>query len=250
MKTVFAAAAVAALALAAGAASAQPRQGFQPGGPPAGPSITLYELPNFQGQSRTYTSGIDNLADVGFNDRAQSVRVQGRWRLCEAAGLRGRCAELTTDVPNLATLALTGAVSSFESLERYAQNGPDSRGPDSRGPGVRGPDIPGSGPYNGVPGPGGYGNGYDRGPVGQPPGFGDRIPGGDDRFDRDRGGFNRNDRSFAGPMMDGRGVSFFPRPLPGPYRDAAGFCRRLGFSAVVYSDQGRDFQIRDVLCRR
>ena len=40
MKTVFAAAAVAALALAAGAASAQPRQGFQPGGPPAGPSIT------------------------------------------------------------------------------------------------------------------------------------------------------------------------------------------------------------------
>ena len=115
MKTLLAVAGIAAAVLAAGSASAQPRQGgqggFQLG---AGSSITLYDLPNFQGQARTFNNSVDNLADLGLNDRAQSAKVQGRWRVCTDSGLRGRCVDLTGDVPNLATLGVTAAISSFQ----------------------------------------------------------------------------------------------------------------------------------------
>ena len=79
-----------------------------------GASLTLYEGVNFQGPSRSFSSGIENLADQGFNDRAQSARVQGRWRLCEDSRMRGRCVDVTGDIPDLADLRLTVAVSSFE----------------------------------------------------------------------------------------------------------------------------------------
>jgi hypothetical protein len=203
MKT-FVIASIAALAVA-GAAAAQPR----------GPSITLYEGPSYQGQSRTFGTSVDNLADQGFNDRSQSLRVQGRWRVCEDAHLRGRCVEVSGDVPNLNALNLTGQISSFESLDRAPQYG---GGYDRR-------------PYEG-------GGGYDRGPYAAGGGGFDRGP-----YDRD------DRRDFAGPRMDGAGVSFFPRPQPGPYRDAQEFCRRMGFSGVAYAD-GRGREIRDVVCRR
>ncbi|HTK36012.1 MAG TPA: beta/gamma crystallin-related protein [Caulobacteraceae bacterium] len=220
MKTLLTVAAVAATVLAAGAASAQPRgQGQGQGGPgpagspgpaaPAGPSITLYDLPNFQGAARTYTAGVSNLAAIGLNDRAQSARVVGRWQICEDANFRGRCVELAGDAPNLAALRMTAAISSFQSLDR---------------------------PQNDA-GRGGF-NGGAIGPRGPAP---------DDRGFGDRGG--GLDRAFAGPVLDGRSASFFPRPAPGPYRTAAEFCRRLGFSGVIYADD-RGFEIRDVVCRR
>ncbi len=210
MKSTLLAAAALAGTLFAGAAGAQPR--------PQGPVITFYELPNFQGASRSFAASVDNLADQGFNDRAQSVRVQGRWRLCEDAHLRGRCVEVSGDVPNLADLRLTVAVSSFESLDRPQDyGGGRDRFPYAGGGYDRGP-------YAG-------GGGFDRGPERGP----DREP------------FGRGD--FAGDRVDGRSVSFFPRPLPGPYRSADEFCRRLGFSGVVYADS-RGPELRDVLCRR
>ena len=213
MKTLLAVAGIAAAVLAAGSASAQPRQGgqggFQLG---AGSSITLYDLPNFQGQARTFNNSVDNLADLGLNDRAQSAKVQGRWRVCTDSGLRGRCVDLTGDVPNLATLGVTAAISSFQDQNR------------------------GQGGFSGDRGDRGD-RGFERGPG---PGFGDR----DDR------GFDRNDRSFAGQALEGRTATFYPRPTPGPYRNADEFCRRLGFAGVIYADQSRGFEIRDVLCRR
>lgn len=138
MKTLLAASAVAAMALAAaGAAGAQSRA--------AGPSITLYELPNFQGQARNFTASVDNLANQGFNDRAQSMRVQGRWRICEDARLRGRCVEISGDIPNLADLRMTVAVSSFEFLGGGFGGRPPGPGGPGFGPGGPGPGG-GSGP--------------------------------------------------------------------------------------------------------
>jgi len=134
------AAAVATAGLAAGAASAQGR---------GGPRITLYELPNYQGQARTFTAAVNNLADQGFNDRAQSARVEGRWRICEDARLRGRCVELSGDVPNLAAMRMTVAISSFESLGGFVGGRPGG-GFDGR------PGRPGGG-FGGGPGGGDFG---------------------------------------------------------------------------------------------
>ena len=180
-------AALAALALA-GPAAAQ-----------RGASLTLYEGVNFTGPSRSFSSGIDNLADQGFNDRAQSARVQGRWRLCEDSRMRGRCVDVTGDIPNLADLRLTVAVSSFEVT--------------GGGGGFPGGGFPGDG--GGYPGGGGYGGGP---------------------------------RPNPGQGLEGRSASFFPNPPPGAYRGADEFCRRLGFSGVIYADDRG--QLRDVLCRR
>jgi hypothetical protein len=193
MKSLILASAV--LLAAATGAAAQVRQ--------TGPSITLYEGPNYQGQARAFSTNVDNLADQGFNDRAQSARVQGVWRVCEDARMRGRCVEVSGDVPNLAALRLTAAVSSIEDLNR-------GRGAGGGFPGNAGPGVP---------------------------------PRGDDNR------FRPDPRGFAGETLDGRTASFFPRPAAGPYRDAADFCRRLGFNGVIYADD-RGQQLRDVVCRR
>jgi len=144
MKALLAAAAVAAVGLAS-AADAQTR----------GPSITLYSLPNFQGPSRSFTASVDNLANQGFNDRAQSVRVQGRWRICEDARLRGRCVDLSGDIPNLADLRLSVAVSSFQFLGGPVGGRPPGPGPGGPGPGSGGQRLDGrSASFFPNPGPG------------------------------------------------------------------------------------------------
>ncbi len=181
MSIVASGAALAVLALA-GPAAAQ-----------RGASLTLYEGVNFQGPSRSFSGGIENLADQGFNDRAQSARVQGRWRLCEDSRMRGRCVDVTGVIPNLADLRLTAAVSSFETS------------------GGGGGNFAGGGNFSG----------------------GSNFGGG---------------RPNPGQGMDGRSASFFPNPPPGAYRNADDFCRRLGFSGVIYADDRG--QLRDVLCRR
>jgi len=187
MKISVLAAATAALALTAVPAAAQ-----------RGSSITLFEAPNFEGASRTFTADVANLADHGFNDRAQSVQVVGRWRICQDSRLRGRCVEVSGDVPNLADLRLTAAVSSFEDL---------GRAPGFGGPGFVGPQFSG----------------------------GERFSGGGQRLN-------------PGPMLEGRSVAFFASPPAGVYRGAEDFCRRLGFSGVIYADDRGG--LRDVLCRR
>lgn len=223
MKLILALSAAAALAATAagGAADAQARRA---------PTITLYDLPNFQGPSRSFSAGVDNLADQGYNDRAQSARVTGVWRLCEDARMRGRCVEVSGDVPNLGDLRMSVQVSSFEPIgDRgggYPAGGGNDRGPGyDRGPGFdRGPGPDGR--YDRGPYPGG---GPNPGPLPPPP-----PPAGG---------------RYTGPSLDGRTASFFPRPEPGPYRDANGFCRRLGFSGAIYADD-RGRELRDVLCRR
>ena len=209
MKTVLFATAAAILALAGPAAAQRGPGGASMGGASVGggASITLFEAPNYQGPSRTFSADVQNMADQGFNDRAQSARVQGRWRVCEDSRLRGRCVELSGDVPDLAQIRLTVAISSIEDLNR-------------RGGGPSGGY--GGGGY-GQGGPGGFGNG----------------PG---------GGYGGGPRPNPGPALEGRTASFFPNPPAGPYRNADDFCRRMGFSGVIYADDRG--QMRDVLCRR
>src|SRR5688500_18234676 len=102
-RTLPAHAAPAALALA-GAAHAQ-----------RGPATaTLYELPNSQGRSVMITQSTPYLGRWRFNDRAQSARFQGRWRVCEHDEFRGKCQEISGPVPDLTTYALYAQISSME----------------------------------------------------------------------------------------------------------------------------------------
>src|SRR3954469_4533940 len=123
----LAVATLAALSLA-GAAQAQRGAG----------AATLYELPNFQGHSVTITQSAPDLGRWKFNDRAQSARFEGRWRVCEHDEFKGRCQEITGAVADLTTYSLFAQISSLEPAFR----------PGGGFPG------PGPGPGPGYPPPG------------------------------------------------------------------------------------------------
>ena len=123
----FCLAATAALALGS-AAQAQPFRGG---------SATLYDQPNFQGNSVTITQSASDLGKWRFNDRAQSGRFQGRWLICEHDDFKGRCQEVRGDVANLHTYGLMAQVSSLEPAGGARPGGPGGPGP--------GPGFPGGG---------------------------------------------------------------------------------------------------------
>ena len=56
-------------------------------------NITLFEKPNYQGRSMTFDHRIPSLNAVGFNDLAQSVKIDGKrdWVLCDSRNFLGRC---------------------------------------------------------------------------------------------------------------------------------------------------------------
>lgn len=105
-RSLFALTMIGALA-AAGFADAQPRGG-------RGPSATLYDGDNFSGRQVTVSGSVPNLSNYNFNDRAHSLRLQGRWRLCEHSDFGGRCVELSGDVAELNTMALAERITSLE----------------------------------------------------------------------------------------------------------------------------------------
>jgi hypothetical protein len=57
-----------------------------------GGQATLFEYPDFGGRGYTLRGNIPNFADVGFNDRAESLRVDyGVWEFCTDAHFLGDC---------------------------------------------------------------------------------------------------------------------------------------------------------------
>lgn len=130
MTKMFCMTALAALALA-GAAGAQPMRGG---------SATLYDQPNFQGNSVTITQSAPDLGKWRFNDRAQSARFEGRWLICEHDNFKGRCQEVRNDVANLHTLGLMAQISSIEPAGRQGGGGPGPGPGFPGGPGGRGVD--------------------------------------------------------------------------------------------------------------
>lgn len=82
--------------------SARPiqQQGPDSGNPPPAINrarIRLFEFPNFAGRSITLDRQAPNFDPLGFNDRAESVIVEGGfWTLCSDANRGGQCRELRT----------------------------------------------------------------------------------------------------------------------------------------------------------
>jgi hypothetical protein len=56
--------------------------------------ITLFEGPNFQGRSMTFSGEASNLDPIAFNDRASSIIVRdGVWEGCVDAYFQGGCTQ-------------------------------------------------------------------------------------------------------------------------------------------------------------
>ena len=81
MNRIIASTMLAALALCAGLTEAAP-----------GPEIVLYGKQGFQGKRVVLKNDIPNFENIGFNDRASSIRVvHGTWEFCTDAFFRGNC---------------------------------------------------------------------------------------------------------------------------------------------------------------
>lgn len=95
------------------------RGGSGPGGgwggggwrPPVGQvSLTLYDSRNFRGRSQTFS---DSAATVGgMANRSESLRVSGRWQVCDGVSFSGRCVEVSQDVADLRRLGLHNRIAS------------------------------------------------------------------------------------------------------------------------------------------
>jgi len=91
-----------------------------------GPEAVLFSNPDFRGDRYVIdTDYMPDLANTGFNDRAQSLRVRrGYWIFCSDAQFRGRCRTFGPgDYPRLGW-ALDNKVSSGRRIsERYPYGG-------------------------------------------------------------------------------------------------------------------------------
>ena len=83
------------------------------GTPPT--SITVYELPNFKGQSLTFDRRVASLAALSFNDKTTSVKINGQrdWVLCEHRNFMGTCVRVHLKEKDLKRLKFTGKTSSL-----------------------------------------------------------------------------------------------------------------------------------------
>ena len=92
-----------ALSILAGAAQAQ---------------VALYENDNFSGRVYRSNTSVQDLGNVGFNDRASSVVVRnGRWQACSDADFRGQCVTLEPgEYPSLRSIGLNDKLSSVRAL--------------------------------------------------------------------------------------------------------------------------------------
>jgi hypothetical protein len=87
--------------------------------PALGAEITFYERDGVRGRSFTADQSVQNFANIGFNDRASSVRVvSGTWQLCSDAYFRGRCVTVAPgEYPTLRSMELNDLVSSARELD-------------------------------------------------------------------------------------------------------------------------------------
>lgn len=82
-----------------------------------GPTLTLFDQTDLQGDSRTFISADSNLSSVRFNDRARSLRAEGRWEVCMDADYRSACRVFEGEVRDLGGFA--GLISSVRPLDGW-----------------------------------------------------------------------------------------------------------------------------------
>ncbi len=101
---------LAALASAGGAAHAQLHLMLQ--------HAYLWDRPDFHGHAITIVGGTDDLADEHFAGRALSGSFEGAWTICDDRALRGHCAVVHGDAPDVTRAGLAGPIMSLRPRPR------------------------------------------------------------------------------------------------------------------------------------
>ena len=85
-------------------------------------AITVYELPNFKGQSLRFERQVPSLAALSFNDKTASVKINGPrdWVLCEHRNFMGKCVRVHLKEKDLKRLKFAGVVSSLYPVREEA----------------------------------------------------------------------------------------------------------------------------------
>lgn len=88
-------------------------------------AITVFDQPNFKGQSLTFERSVPSLAALQFNDRPRSVRIKGSrdWVLCEHRNFMGKCVRVRAREKDLKRLKIAGQVSSLYPVPVPAKKG-------------------------------------------------------------------------------------------------------------------------------
>ncbi len=101
------------------AAPADAQRGGRGGDTDNNPTITLYDLPDYQGRSVTLDGDAPDLRWVQFNDLASSYRFSGgRWEVCLEPNYRGTCHLVDADVENMTPWAFNNRITSVRALHR------------------------------------------------------------------------------------------------------------------------------------
>jgi hypothetical protein len=103
----------------------------------ASADITLYDRENYGGRNFNTTQSVSDLANVGFSDRASSIKIRGgAWQLCDDAFYRGRCVTLSSgEYASLASIGMSNRISSVRDLGWTGSQtapAPPGQGPMSR----------------------------------------------------------------------------------------------------------------------
>ena len=85
--------------------------------------VTVYEDPNFRGDSVTFRNEVPDLRAYGLNDRISSIELDGNqaWEVCQDINFGGRCRTFTGTIDDLRQDGWNDRISSMRAAG-YARN--------------------------------------------------------------------------------------------------------------------------------
>jgi Beta/Gamma crystallin len=91
--------------------------------------ITVYEDPDFRGDSVTFRNDVPDLRQEGLNDRISSLEVDGNqaWEVCRDVNFGGGCRVFQGSIDNLRSEGWNDRISSMRAVG-YARNNSNNRG--------------------------------------------------------------------------------------------------------------------------
>ena len=91
--------------------------------------ITVYEDPDFRGDSVTFRNDVPDLRREGLNDRISSLEVDGNqaWEVCRDVNFGGGCRVFQGSIENLRSEGWNDRISSMRAVG-YARNNSNNRG--------------------------------------------------------------------------------------------------------------------------
>ena len=91
--------------------------------------ITVYEDPDFRGDSVTFRNEVPDLRQQGLNDRISSLEVDGNqaWEVCRDVNFGGGCRVFQGSIENLRSEGWNDRISSMRAVG-YARNSSNNRG--------------------------------------------------------------------------------------------------------------------------